>query len=150
MKEHAVIKNTGKRQWELYESFKYKANDVSLPLFVPKGFVTDFASIPRLFWWIFSPSGEKYDEAALIHDWLYAFQSCTRKEADLLFYICMREYGVGWITANIMYYTVRLFGRTHWEVHVNDRTERKNCLHLLYEATRDPKYIIQTKDATND
>lgn len=37
---------------------------------VPEGFITDFASIPRFLWSIYPPTG-RYQEAAVIHDWLY-------------------------------------------------------------------------------
>ena len=48
---------------------------------VPKGFVTDLASIPRLFWTIFPPAAA-YSYPAIIHDYLYWFQPCSRETAD--------------------------------------------------------------------
>lgn len=39
-------------------------------LSVPAWFSTDLASVPRLFWNILPPFGA-YEEAAVIHDWLY-------------------------------------------------------------------------------
>ena len=45
------------------------------------GFMTDFASIPRLFW-IALPKWGKYGNAAVIHDWLYWTQRRSRPSSD--------------------------------------------------------------------
>lgn len=37
---------------------------------VPRGFVTDYASIPRPLWVVIPPRG-KYNRGAVVHDWLY-------------------------------------------------------------------------------
>ena len=48
---------------------------------VPKGFVTDFASILQAFWALgLSPHGQ-YSRAAVVHDYLYWSQSCSRYRA---------------------------------------------------------------------
>ncbi len=44
---------------------------------VPKGFVTDLASIPQVFWNVLRPD-DKYAYAAIVHDYLYWTQSITR------------------------------------------------------------------------
>lgn len=38
---------------------------------VPAGYVSDFASVPKLFWVLFPPSDPHYSRAAVIHDWGY-------------------------------------------------------------------------------
>jgi hypothetical protein len=80
---------------------------------VPIGFVTDGASIPRLFWGILHPYGS-YFPAALLHDYLYSPRSdsykFTRKQADLLFFEAMFNLGVPWHWRHIMYKAVRRFG----------------------------------------
>ena len=48
-------------------------NDVT----VPQGYVTDFASIPRPFRWLFCTSG-KSAKAALLHDWLMSRQDIPK------------------------------------------------------------------------
>lgn len=40
-----------------------------LVVIVPKGFKFE-SSVPRLFWWLFSPHDPQYLLAACIHDWL--------------------------------------------------------------------------------
>lgn len=39
-------------------------------IIVPRGFVTDFASIPRPLYAVIPPRG-KYNRPAIVHDWLY-------------------------------------------------------------------------------
>jgi hypothetical protein len=63
------------------------------PLKVPRGFVTDFASVPRLFWSFFPPIG-RYGYAALFHDYVYWLQEISRAEADAVFRDTMKELGV--------------------------------------------------------
>lgn len=53
------------------------------PVTVPKGFVTDLASVPSLFWFL-APRDGDYAIAAVIHDYLYWIQDRTREDADLV------------------------------------------------------------------
>jgi hypothetical protein len=81
-------------------------------IIVPAGFLTDGASIPRLFWGILSPFGS-YFSAALIHDYLYHPDSqwqIDRAMADLVFLDAMRDVGVGWLTRQTIHKAVRLGG----------------------------------------
>jgi hypothetical protein len=82
-------------------------------LLVPRGFVTDFASVPRLFWSIFPPIG-KYGYPALFHDFVYWEQEISRVESDLVFRETMKELGVSKVVTSIMYAAVRLFGSFAW------------------------------------
>jgi len=78
---------------------------------VPAGFRTDFASIPRLFWRVFNPSG-RWRRAAVIHDYLYSHAAhCPRFLADAIFRHVMWQDGVGWFSRCAIYYAVRLFAR---------------------------------------
>lgn len=79
---------------------------------VPKGFVTDLASIPRILSPLFPKVGDNLP-AAVLHDWLYS-KKCTekvdRKEADIFFLNMMAKWGVKPWRRYLMYYAVRLFG----------------------------------------
>jgi hypothetical protein len=79
---------------------------------VPTGFVTDGASIPKMFWSVLGPFGD-YFEAAVIHDYLYsaANMKFTRLEADLIFKEAMYNIGVPWFRRDTIYRAVRMFGR---------------------------------------
>lgn len=53
---------------------------------IPKDFVTDGASVPRLLWWLLPPTGVYFDEAVL-HDYLVRYEVVgTRYAADDYFY----------------------------------------------------------------
>lgn len=78
---------------------------------VPTGFLTDFASVPRLFWRIFPPSG-RYCKAAVVHDYLcdFAASGCPRWLADAVFLDAMTALGVPCWKRYCMYWAVRLYG----------------------------------------
>lgn len=76
---------------------------------VPKGFVTDFASIPRGLWNIFPPMG-KYNGAAIVHDYLYRKTIWDRSLCDAVFREAMQALGVNWLSRTLIYRAVRLFG----------------------------------------
>ena len=80
---------------------------------VPRGFDTDFASIPGPFTNIL-PRWGKYGRAAIIHDWLYWTQRCSRKEADDTLLEAMYVLGVAEWQRNAIYRAVRLFGWIAW------------------------------------
>lgn len=99
------------RRWRLAKGFTYHvgskySRDI---IRVPAGFITDFASVPRIFWSLISSWG-KHGKAAVVHDWLYRSGMRSRKKADEIFLEGMLVLGVNKIKAYIMYWAVRLFG----------------------------------------
>ena len=54
---------------------------------IPTGYNTDFASIPRIFWTIISPTDEFIRIPALIHDYLYQNKIFSRKIASSSFLV---------------------------------------------------------------
>ena len=102
------------RRWRLVEPFEYRIDDDPLhKITVPKGFVTDFASIPRVFWRLLPPWG-RYGKAAVIHDWLYGQGIGNRERADLIFLEAMEVLGVKAWKRNCMYWAVRHFAGFAW------------------------------------
>lgn len=94
-------------------SWKQKRNCCIAPVVVPEGFVTDFASVPRVFWSLFRPDGN-YAYAAVVHDFLYWEQSRPKAEADLIFRLVMDELDISDFQAAILFKAVDLFGRSAW------------------------------------
>jgi len=85
------------------------------------GFKTDFASIPRLFWWLL-PRWGKYGNAAVIHDWLYWTQERDRRSCDAITLEAMGVLQVpGWQKYSI-YWAIRVFGWIAWYRNQWDRT----------------------------
>lgn len=105
----------------LLESFEYYRTDDASEIYkVPRSFITDFASVPRLFWTFLPPTGTKksrYGKAAVLHDYLYD-TSCkykmSRRQADLIFLEAMKAVKVSSFTRYLLYYCVRLFGKRRY------------------------------------
>ena len=87
---------------------------------VPRGFVTDLASVPGYLWPIMTKTG-KYGNAAIYHDWLYAEQPCSRLVADTVFDRALAESGVDDVTRSLMWAAVRVFGGGGWERYAQDK-----------------------------
>jgi hypothetical protein len=99
----------GSRIFILKERFRYISSMGTVT--AHRGFATDGASIPRIFWNILSPFGD-YFGAAIIHDWLYSpfNESFDRSESDAIFKEAMFNAGIGWSKRETIYRAVRLFG----------------------------------------
>jgi hypothetical protein len=86
---------------------------------VPRGFMTDFATIPRLFWFFLQKDG-RHSEAALVHDYLYTYGKFTRRIDDHIFRDIMKASTVKRWQFLAMFWAVRIkwffrFGAcTHW------------------------------------
>jgi hypothetical protein len=90
---------------------------------VPRGFVTDFASIPQPLQILrgrLSTAGG-YGNAAAVHDYLYWRQDCTREQSDNILAIAMREAGVSVVERTLVYEGVRRFGQSAWDGNKRDR-----------------------------
>jgi len=103
------------RTWFLREEFGYDIGSEGSgdSIDVPVGFLTDFASVPRPFWWLF-PTWGRYGNAAVIHDFCYWRQDIDRRRADRIFLEGMRVLGVGRTTRALLFSAVRVFGGMPW------------------------------------
>lgn len=93
-----------------YHVGKYPSHEV---IVVPKGFITDWASVPRALWSVIPPRGE-YSKAVLVHDWMYVTAYRTRKIADRIFLEAMKVLGVKRWKRRLMYIGVRIGGRGNY------------------------------------
>lgn len=127
---------TDGKRWVIRKEFYFyvgeeEDNDL---ITVPPGFVTDFASIPRVFWKII-PKWGKYGHAAVIHDFLYATKDKSRKESDKIFLEGMVIFGVPVWKRYAMYYAVRLCGKLSYgkpkvSLVVSEETEEINKINM--------------------
>ena len=90
-------------QWELGDN--YTRDGVT----VPKGYITDLASIPRILWWLYPASNGDYAGACVVHDYLYTIKF-PRKSADRALRKALKEDGNNRITVFLFYSSVRIFG----------------------------------------
>lgn len=109
--------------WEVAKPFIYRiGSPISKELIiVSKGFITDFASIPKIFWSILHPTG-KYGKAAVLHDFLYKTGIFSREKSDKIFLEAMGVLKVGWFVKHLIYGFVRLFGQKRWDKCRKDKT----------------------------
>jgi len=85
---------------------RYETPDRRHSIVVPVGFVTDLASIPKPLWWWQSPH-EGTLAPAILHDYLYWEQSCTKDEADAVMYLAMHDIGLAGLRAEAVYRGIR-------------------------------------------
>lgn len=107
--------------WFTDEEFSYYIGPVANQRYVtvPKGFFTDGASVPRIFWAVFPPWGS-YGQAAIVHDYLCVNKTLTKNgdnpnlsisqsEIDRVLYDAMKISGVPVWKRVIIYNCVRLW-----------------------------------------
>ena len=79
---------------------------------IPKGFRSDGATSPRLFWFIISPFTLGL-YAAIVHDWQLSngdkYKPKRRKQIDRQFYYNLRESGINIIRASAVWLGVRIW-----------------------------------------
>jgi hypothetical protein len=99
------------RRWRILEPVVYHVGSPRSPwvIRVPAGFETDFASVPRILWPIFPPSG-RYSRAAVVHDWLCTQTDVSRVVGDAVFADAMLVLKVAAWRRWLMFAAVRLYG----------------------------------------
>jgi hypothetical protein len=107
----------------------------------PKGFVSDLASIPRVFWSLLRPDGE-YAYAAIIHDYLYWTQTTTREVADHILKFAMQDFAVGSGTVATIFDAVRIGGQSAWED--NAKLRKNGEKRILSQFPKDPTVRWET------
>ena len=113
--EPLITELIGKNLWKVYSEFEYHVGSYPSEevIKVPKGKVTDFASVPRMLWWIISPI-DRHAKAAVVHDYCYGIQYDTKKRCDDIFREGMEVLNVKPWKIFCMYWSVRLFGWLSW------------------------------------
>ena len=74
---------------------------------VPAGYVTDGASIPRIFWSIFPPNRTDYLPCAIIHDYLCDLEKYDL--ADKCFKSCLKDLHIDPLTIKLFTYSVKVY-----------------------------------------
>ena len=109
-----LVKDLMNGKFELFSDYMYRTREYLIK--VPKGFVTDYASIPKLLRGIVLLYG-KHSGASVVHDWLYS-SSCnldiSREKADKIFLEILKEEKVSFLLRILMYFAVRKFGKSRF------------------------------------
>lgn len=110
-------------RFRLTEPFEFRSDRLMAIFKVPVGFITDFASVPRVLWNVLPPTG-RYGKAAVIHDYLYQTRGLSslpgrelvsRADADNVLMEGMTVLGVGRFTRWAVYSGIRLGGWAAWD-----------------------------------
>jgi len=92
----------------IYQSDLLGDDDKPVKVIVPSGFVTDLASIPRIFRFLIVKNG-RHRAAAIVHDYLVRLElAFSRRTADRIFLEAMKVSGVPKLRRWLMYKAVRL------------------------------------------
>ncbi len=102
---------------------------------VPAGFVTDLASIPRVFWSLLPRDGA-YTFPAIVHDYLYWTQRHSRDTADAVLRYGMDDMKVSSAVTLAIHTAVRVGGGRAWAK--NAKLRQAGERRLLREFPDDP------------
>lgn len=108
-----IVRFISDNRWRLTRQFRVEVEEDArrvTQINVPSGFLTDFASVPRLPL-AYLVAGGKASEAATVHDYLYSAGNPHhrgRKWADDVFAAAMKAQGISTWRRTIMYWAVRL------------------------------------------
>ena len=111
-----VIYTIGKNEVMTQNPFMFESDVLNSTVTVPKGFITDFATVPKKLHNIIGPSDTCIREAAVVHDYMYSKLTnvYSRKQADQTLVEGMIVLCAAWWKRNLVYAAVRLFGGSHW------------------------------------
>ena len=112
-----VTRRLGDGDNQLTEELIYRYGGVEIV--VPIGFISDFASIPRIAWTLVGPPGGAYAESAVIHDYLLQYpmlgeRKLTRKDCDGIFLDGMKSQNIFWLKRKVMWASVRAGSWVSW------------------------------------
>lgn len=121
------------RHWVITKEFDYHVDvpDSGRIIHIHAGFITDFASIPRVLWPVLPPTGS-YGKAAVIHDYLYqtcvinlpnGFEIVDRGQADHILLEAMEVLGTSRAVRETIYWGVRAGGWWAWRKHRKEDKE---------------------------
>jgi len=108
------------RNWIVGEPLIYKIGISQDSITVPVGFVTDFASIPPALQSFIQQNGPSL-LPAVVHDYLYWKQTCTKDQSDQILLLAMTEHRVPEAQRTAIYQAVHWAGIFSWDVNARDR-----------------------------
>lgn len=115
--ENPSAEPQGGGRWKLNKPLRVYDEEIGY-IVIPKGFVTDLDSVPRLPFAHMLLKGRTVT-AAIVHDYAYKTgwagdKKVSRKAADQLFLRLMQDEGVSWFSRSLIYFGVRAGGFLSW------------------------------------
>jgi hypothetical protein len=114
------------RTWMLVEPLVFRLDKDEIV--VPAGFVHDLASIPWFVQGVVQKNGP-YSRAAVVHDFLYWEQGCSRSQSDRIMLLAMKASNVSSATQHTIYGTLVLLGGWAWDQ--NTKGWDKNVIRVI-------------------
>ena len=108
------------RNWIVRERLTYRIGISQDSVTVPVGFVTDLASIPPALQSFIQQNGP-YLLPAVVHDYLYWKQTCTRDQSDRILLLAMIEHTVPERQRMAIYQAVHWAGMFAWDENARNR-----------------------------
>jgi len=108
--------------WIVRQPLVYRIGVSQDSVSIPVGFVTDFASIPQALQSIIRANGP-YILPAVVHDYLYWKQACTREQADRILLLGMIENQVREVHRVAIHDAVRIAGGFAWSDNARERAD---------------------------
>ncbi|MBE0438296.1 MAG: DUF1353 domain-containing protein [Gammaproteobacteria bacterium] len=103
---------------ELVEDFVVllKVNAWEHYIVVPKGYVSDWSSIPRAVWWIYPPNFSEARHGSIVHDYIYShlYRKFSKDFADKALKACMSMDGASRFAQTVFYNAVKVGGSGGW------------------------------------
>jgi hypothetical protein len=130
-----IVKDLTNGNYITQEPLVFHVNDDDFPgavIVIPAGFTTDFGSIPQPLRCFVEGIGTDRDLIYLLHDWVYATEyfswrgvaykeldqaDLDRYECDELLLMGCKGVGDSWLTRNVIWGMVRIFGGFVWRDH---------------------------------
>jgi hypothetical protein len=116
---HPVVQDLCNGIWVIWEPLFYDGPDGRYWT-IPKGFRTDFGSVPDLVDWIIPAMASIADPAYVLHDYLYWLHrngqdGCVdRADADQILLDALKVCGVSCVKRYTIYWAVRAGGWVAW------------------------------------
>lgn len=116
----AELEDGEKEMWLLVEDLVVDGTFLGTVV-IPKGFATDFASVPGLAKWFVDDDAKEILYPSVLHDWLYSRmgtlpdgRTYTREQADTALRDAMASCGASWFKRATVFRAVRIGGALHW------------------------------------
>ena len=99
------------RRFKVMEDFRYYVGKENSDEYVdiPKGYISDGASTPPIFYSIVGGRWGRYGYAAILHDYILQFKLYSYSKADRIMLEAMKVLGVSWWKRHLMYRGLRLW-----------------------------------------
>lgn len=108
-----VLKRLNSKYYQLDSFLSFENSELKIT--IKPGFVTDGASIPRIFWSLIGcPFSGKYVGSAIIHDGLFKSHVLSEKDTNKLFLEMLKDNKVHLVKRTLMSIAVKIYSKIYF------------------------------------